>query len=211
MGRLLPLGSSAGPAEHAGSVGPARRGRRTDRPSEARGDGHPPASPAAVETGQGDRDARPPQPRAGDRGRWAGRTGGHRVRSVRRADGPTDPRGHARRGAATARRLPARRKSRPRGRALPRARAPEPASGAAAPAAGPLSAEAIAELVATLDPRPDYDVVGLLTPTISADDLTDAGATWAIDGPSGPAESIADVRTRVESGPPRAQPGRCGG
>jgi alkanesulfonate monooxygenase SsuD/methylene tetrahydromethanopterin reductase-like flavin-dependent oxidoreductase (luciferase family) len=69
-------------------------------------------------------------------------------------------------------------------------------------AAGPLSAEAIAELVTTLDPRPDYDVVGLLTPTISADDLTDAGATWAIDGPSGPAESIADVRSRVEAGPP---------
>ena len=74
-------------------------------------------------------------------------------------------------------------------------------------AAGPLSAEAIAELVATLDPRPDYDVAGLLTPTISADDLTDAGATWAIDGPSGPAESIADVRSRVEAGPPRTTSG----
>jgi hypothetical protein len=60
----------------------------------------------------------------------------------------------------------------------------------------------MAQLVAMLDPPVGYDVVGLLAPGITVDDLARSGATWAVDGPAGPAESLADVRRRIEAGPP---------
>jgi alkanesulfonate monooxygenase SsuD/methylene tetrahydromethanopterin reductase-like flavin-dependent oxidoreductase (luciferase family) len=69
---------------------------------------------------------------------------------------------------------------------------------------GPLSAAELAGLVVTLDPPDGYDVVGLLTPGVTTDDLARAGATWAVDGPAGPSESFASVRRRVEAGPPAA-------
>jgi alkanesulfonate monooxygenase SsuD/methylene tetrahydromethanopterin reductase-like flavin-dependent oxidoreductase (luciferase family) len=68
--------------------------------------------------------------------------------------------------------------------------------------AGALRADAIAELVAGMDPPEGYDVVGMLTPDVAAADLARAGATWALDGPAGPHETMADVRRRVEAGPP---------
>ncbi|HEU0214165.1 MAG TPA: LLM class flavin-dependent oxidoreductase [Jiangellaceae bacterium] len=67
---------------------------------------------------------------------------------------------------------------------------------------GPLTADELADLVARLDPPVGYDVVGLLVPGITVDDLARSGATWAVDGPAGPGESLADVRRRIEAGPP---------
>ena len=48
---------------------------------------------------------------------------------------------------------------------------------------GPLTAAEMAQLVAMLDPPVGYDVVGLLAPGITVDDLARSGATWAVDGP----------------------------
>jgi alkanesulfonate monooxygenase SsuD/methylene tetrahydromethanopterin reductase-like flavin-dependent oxidoreductase (luciferase family) len=68
---------------------------------------------------------------------------------------------------------------------------------------GPPSADALAQLVSTLDPPAGYDVVGTLTPELPVADLARAGATWAMDGPAGPAEPFADVRARIQAGPLR--------
>lgn len=67
---------------------------------------------------------------------------------------------------------------------------------------GPVTPAGIAELVADLAPGPDYDVVAALAPHAPADELADAGATWAIDGPSGPDVSFAETRARLLAGPP---------
>ena len=67
---------------------------------------------------------------------------------------------------------------------------------------GPPSAQALAELVDTIDPPPGFDVVGTLLPHISATDLADAGATWAMDGPASPTETFTEVLARIATGPP---------
>lgn len=70
-------------------------------------------------------------------------------------------------------------------------------------ATAPLTPGQLAGLVADLEPPPGYDVLGVLTPQATAEELAAAGATWAIDGPAGPEESLARVRRRVAAGPPR--------
>ena len=66
---------------------------------------------------------------------------------------------------------------------------------------GPPSIEALAELVSALDPPPGFDIVGTLLPHISAAQLADAGATWAMDGPASPNESLSDIASRIAEGP----------
>lgn len=68
---------------------------------------------------------------------------------------------------------------------------------------GPLTPAALAELVADLRPEPGYDVVTWLGSEMPVDELADAGATWGIVGPAGPEESLAEIRTRLLTGPPR--------
>ncbi len=68
---------------------------------------------------------------------------------------------------------------------------------------GAVPPKLLAELVAELDAPPGYDIVAAIAPHAPADELAQAGATWAIDGPSGPQESMSDLRRRVEAGPPR--------
>jgi hypothetical protein len=65
-----------------------------------------------------------------------------------------------------------------------------------------MSAEALVQLVRTLDVGPGYDVVATLKPDIPAADLAKAGATWAMDGPAGPEEPILELRSRILAGPP---------
>jgi alkanesulfonate monooxygenase SsuD/methylene tetrahydromethanopterin reductase-like flavin-dependent oxidoreductase (luciferase family) len=67
---------------------------------------------------------------------------------------------------------------------------------------GAPSVATLAELVTTIGAPAGFDVVGTLIPDIPASDLARAGATWAMDGPASPAESIADVRARIQDGPP---------
>ena len=67
---------------------------------------------------------------------------------------------------------------------------------------GPMSAEALVQLVRTLDVGPGYDVVATLKPDIPAADLAQAGATWAMDGPAGPEEPFLELRSRILAGPP---------
>lgn len=69
-----------------------------------------------------------------------------------------------------------------------------------------LSPDALAELVASLRPRPGYDVLGVLTPEAPADALERAGATWAIDGPDSPDWRLDEMRERVRAGAPRSSP-----
>ena len=67
---------------------------------------------------------------------------------------------------------------------------------------GPPSVAALADLVGALDPPPGFDVVGTLLPQISSADLADVGATWAMDGPASPSEPVANIRARIQDGPP---------
>jgi alkanesulfonate monooxygenase SsuD/methylene tetrahydromethanopterin reductase-like flavin-dependent oxidoreductase (luciferase family) len=67
---------------------------------------------------------------------------------------------------------------------------------------GQPSVAALDELVDTLDPPEGFDIVGTLTPELRAGDLARAGATWAMDGPTSPAESWTDIRARIHDGPP---------
>jgi alkanesulfonate monooxygenase SsuD/methylene tetrahydromethanopterin reductase-like flavin-dependent oxidoreductase (luciferase family) len=60
----------------------------------------------------------------------------------------------------------------------------------------------IAAIVAVIAPGEGYDVVAGLSPRVTAAELADAGATWAIDGPAWPGEALADVRRRVDAGVP---------
>lgn len=62
--------------------------------------------------------------------------------------------------------------------------------------------EDLASMVASLDPPDGYEVLSLLSGTATALELADAGATWVLDGPRGPDESIADVQARIEDGRP---------
>jgi len=73
--------------------------------------------------------------------------------------------------------------------------------------AGPVPPETLAELVTEMDMPAGYDVVTALGPDIPVDELAGAGATWGIDGPSGPHESLAEVVRRVRSGPPSVSTG----
>ena len=68
---------------------------------------------------------------------------------------------------------------------------------------GALTPDALAELVAELDPGPGFDVVTPLADHARADELADAGATWAIDGPRHREETFAETRARILAGPPR--------
>ncbi|WP_165368055.1 LLM class flavin-dependent oxidoreductase [Phytoactinopolyspora endophytica] len=74
------------------------------------------------------------------------------------------------------------------------------------PSAGPRAPtpEELATMVAELNPPADYDVLGVLTDTAGPAELKVAGATWAIDGPGSESETLAEIRTRVEAGPPGA-------
>lgn len=67
---------------------------------------------------------------------------------------------------------------------------------------GPVLPQAMADLIAELGMPADYDVVGILTPQSPANELRDAGATWALDGPAGPDEPYDEVLDRIRSGPP---------
>jgi alkanesulfonate monooxygenase SsuD/methylene tetrahydromethanopterin reductase-like flavin-dependent oxidoreductase (luciferase family) len=67
---------------------------------------------------------------------------------------------------------------------------------------GPLTPAELSDLVADLDPPEGYDVITMLTADVPPSELADAGATWAIEGPASPRESISDVRRRVDAGPP---------
>ena len=67
---------------------------------------------------------------------------------------------------------------------------------------GALSAEELAKLVRTLDPKEGYDVVTSLKVGVPAADLKEAGATWAMDGPTGPDEPFPQLYARIQAGPP---------
>ena len=67
---------------------------------------------------------------------------------------------------------------------------------------GALSAPELVDLVAELKPPDGYDVVTMLTPQVSVDQLAEAGATWAIEGPMGPGEPFDELRERILAGPP---------
>ncbi len=70
-------------------------------------------------------------------------------------------------------------------------------------AAGPLEPSELAELVAKVDPPAGFDVVGMLSDQVTGAELAAAGATWAVDGPRSPDEPWADIRSRIDVGPPR--------
>ncbi|MEQ7128854.1 LLM class flavin-dependent oxidoreductase [Actinopolymorpha sp. B11F2] len=67
---------------------------------------------------------------------------------------------------------------------------------------GALTPEMVVGLAAELDSRPGYDIVTALGPDSDVAALEKAGATWAIDGPSSPAESFDTTRRRIAAGPP---------
>lgn len=67
---------------------------------------------------------------------------------------------------------------------------------------GAVLPQQMVELIAEMDMPAGYDVVGVLTPESPADELSAAGATWALDGPSGPEEPFDDIRERIRRGPP---------
>ncbi|WP_217428198.1 LLM class flavin-dependent oxidoreductase [Microlunatus speluncae] len=68
---------------------------------------------------------------------------------------------------------------------------------------GGLTPDRVAALVAELQPAPGFDVVVSLTADAPADELAEAGATWAIDGARDRWESRTDIRNRILAGPPR--------
>lgn len=67
---------------------------------------------------------------------------------------------------------------------------------------GALSAEELAKLVRTLDPKEGYDIVTSFKVGVPAADLKEAGATWAMDGPTGPDEPFPQLYARIQAGPP---------
>ncbi|HSI93622.1 MAG TPA: LLM class flavin-dependent oxidoreductase [Jiangellaceae bacterium] len=66
----------------------------------------------------------------------------------------------------------------------------------------PLTPDDLARLVESLRPPDGFDVLSMLSRDVPVAELAAAGATWAIDGPSGPDEPWAEVRRRVDAGPP---------
>jgi alkanesulfonate monooxygenase SsuD/methylene tetrahydromethanopterin reductase-like flavin-dependent oxidoreductase (luciferase family) len=70
-------------------------------------------------------------------------------------------------------------------------------------AAGSPGPDEMARLVAELEPADGFDVVSVLSDTVSAAEFADVGATWALDGPRSPDEPWDEVRRRIDAGPPR--------
>jgi alkanesulfonate monooxygenase SsuD/methylene tetrahydromethanopterin reductase-like flavin-dependent oxidoreductase (luciferase family) len=66
-----------------------------------------------------------------------------------------------------------------------------------------VSPDAMAELVASMDIRPGYDVVAMGNPSGPVEQFEQAGATWMIDGPSSPRESFEQIRKIIRAGVPR--------
>jgi alkanesulfonate monooxygenase SsuD/methylene tetrahydromethanopterin reductase-like flavin-dependent oxidoreductase (luciferase family) len=64
------------------------------------------------------------------------------------------------------------------------------------------TAEDLADVVAEIGRQDGYDFVGALSGRATSAELADAGATWAIDSPLWPGEPMADLRRRVDAGPP---------
>lgn len=71
-----------------------------------------------------------------------------------------------------------------------------------ADAAGSPTPDELSRLVEHLDPPSGFDVLGVLSARNQADELADAGATWAVDGPRSPDEPAAALRGRIDAGPP---------
>jgi hypothetical protein len=61
----------------------------------------------------------------------------------------------------------------------------------------------LAGLVSELTPGDGFDVVGVVSKQVTAQELATVGATWAMDGPRSPDESWREVRRRIDAGPPR--------
>jgi len=69
-------------------------------------------------------------------------------------------------------------------------------------AAGSPTPTELARLVSELTPGYGFDVVGVLSEKVSAQELAKVGVTWAMDGPRSPEESWREVRRRIDTGPP---------
>lgn len=70
-------------------------------------------------------------------------------------------------------------------------------------AAGSPGPSELKRLVDELQQPAGFDVLGVLSDSITAAELAEAGVSWAIDGPRSPDEPWDAVRRRIDAGPPR--------